>query len=68
MVNSMPKLDCPICQTGQPGFDSSNFVANFVKFQNHLFTLPLYATSMDFQYLLRFIYFYDCYQITNLQQ
>jgi hypothetical protein len=38
VVNSLIKPDCPVCQTGLSGFDSSNSAVSFVKFQNPLFT------------------------------
>jgi hypothetical protein len=40
LVNSLTKLDCPVCQTGLFGFGSSNSAATFVKFQNLLFNPP----------------------------
>jgi hypothetical protein len=38
MLNSLTKLECPVCQTELSSFISSNSAVNFVKFQNPLFT------------------------------
>jgi hypothetical protein len=45
VINSLTKLECLICQIGLSDFDSSNSVASFIKFQNHLFHPPLGDTK-----------------------
>jgi hypothetical protein len=40
VLNSLTKPECLVYQTGLSSFYSSNSAANFVKFQNRLFTPP----------------------------